>query len=287
MKPEELIPGQRYRLREGLSPSIEAGLKGTDRIVELRMVELASSIPSCNEYTFMWRNYTDCIATVRAEDVECWIPRIGEEALFWDEHYGRPRKEKMVGYVCDRSSPFYTNYNSRRYCKPLPKKVEKPQPDRNQPFEPAELEAMQEEAMLESIESHKPEITVVPDPEQPRYAALKKRLIRLERFMADINDLHKNTGGTIYEQLRCLKNEQETAGANMLVLLQELTVRMEALEAKDEDLSSWQKRFGDAVDRLTARMNLITEKVDMFSRPIYAINPNPFYVNTPDSDKAV
>ena len=46
------------------------------------------------------------------------------------------------------------------------------------------------------------------------------------------------------------------------VMMQELIARLEASEAKDEENQSWQKRFGDAVDRLTARMNLIFDKVN-------------------------
>jgi len=139
MKPEELIPGQRYRLREGLSPSIEADSKGTDRIVEL-----FSSSPRCNECIFMWRNYTDCIATVRAEDIECRIPRIGEEALFYNKDSETSTVAEMWSYAVNLGHPFLTSMGTFRHCKPLPKKAT-PVPDRNQTFELAELGAMQEE----------------------------------------------------------------------------------------------------------------------------------------------
>ncbi len=257
MKPDDIILGQFYVIEENTGDEeLERFLQGTNRVVKIvRRADYTSKRFIAEHYGF----------PINSEWIKRWVPGVGELAEFSDN--------KIDWYQCIFAGYSHgtMKYPMRidggeigsgyKYARPVQKKAT-PVPDRNQTFEPAELEAMQEEAMLESIESHKPEITVVPDPEQPRYAALKKRLIRLERFMADINDLHKNTGGTIYEQLRCLKNEQETAGANMLVLLQELTVRMEALEAKDEDLSSWQKRFGDAVDRLTARMNLIFDKVN-------------------------
>ena len=93
-------------------------------------------------------------------------------------------------------------------CKPLPKKVEKPQPDRNQTLTPAEAQLMQTAAVEETIAFD-------------------------DDWRGHIN-----------------------------VMMQELIARLEALEAKDEENQSWQKRFGDAVDRLTARMNLIFDKVN-------------------------
>jgi len=208
MKPEELIPGQRYRLREGLSPSIEADLKGTDRIVEL-----ASSIPSCNEYTFMWRNYTDCIATVRAKDVKCWIPRIGEEALFWDGDGDSCVPAKVIGYLSQDQYSFKVDSGGGSYmhCKPLPKEAT-PVPDRNQTLTPAEAQLMQTAAVEETIafdDDWRGRINVMMQEliarlealeakdNDPRYAALKKRLTHLERLVADIDRWQKNIGRAV------------------------------------------------------------------------------------------
>jgi hypothetical protein len=179
-------------------------LEGTDRIVEL-----ANSIPSCNEYTFMWRNYTDCIATVRAENIDCWVPRVGELAKFSDNGKDWHGPYEFSCYLSDESHSFRLQVGySYKYARPM----QKPKDDHNQTLE------------------HDAK------PFDPRYAALKNRLTKLERLMADTNDLYKNTGGAINEQLRCLKNQQETAGANMLVLLHDLTVRLEVVELAQKQI---------------------------------------------------
>jgi hypothetical protein len=236
MTPEELIPGERYRLKEGLEPSIEVDLEGTDRIVEL-----ANSIPSCNEYTFMWRNYTDCIATVRAENIDCWVPRVGELAEFSDDGKDWHGPHEFSCYLSDESHSFRLQVGySYKYARPVQQPKDESQPDRKYILEAAKLEAMRNAL---KPESHEPlygptELNTGHDanPSDPRYADLKRRLMRLERLMADIMDLHKSTGDDIDDQLRCLKNQQETAGANMLVLLQELTVRLEVVELAQKQI---------------------------------------------------
>ena len=250
MKPDDIILGQFYVIDEidNEPPNLTAFLRGTNRVVRI------VSRDAHNPHRFYAEHYG---YPIYSEWIKCWVPGVGELAEFSDN--------KIDWYQCTFAGYSHGTMkypmrvdggeigNGYRYVRPVQKKAE-PAPDRNRTFEPAELEAMKEEAGLESIESHKPEITVVPDPEQPRYAALKKRLTHLERLMADIDRWQKNIGRAVDGLIDRMNGMDDMFSA--------LSRRVEALEAKDEDLSSWQKRFGDAVDKLTARMNLIFDKVN-------------------------
>ena len=140
MKPDDIILGQFYVIDEidNEPPNLTAFLRGTNRVVRI------VSRDTHNPHRFYAEHYG---YPIYSEWIKCWVPGVGELAEFSDNGLNWSAPKEFTGYITgsDIEYPFRSNHGGGyRHARPVQKKAE-PAPDRNRTFEPAELEAMQEE----------------------------------------------------------------------------------------------------------------------------------------------
>lgn len=125
MNPEEvnIRIGQYYLLKEGLSPSFERWLAGTNRVAYCVDIDHKEGIRSGSPL-YCFRVLHEGVAKgmwLTQDKVKCWMPRIGEKALFWNDMDNGCRLYQFAGYAGQHHYPFKVGSSGGAYlhCKPL------------------------------------------------------------------------------------------------------------------------------------------------------------------------
>lgn len=111
MEPTKLEAENWYRIKEGFHGLI---LEGTNRIVYC--YGLARDSDTLGFF------FSKGGANIRfsLDEVECWVPAVGEEALFWDDVEADAAPLYYSGYDCGADCPLRTTNGSYyKHCKPI------------------------------------------------------------------------------------------------------------------------------------------------------------------------